>query len=43
MTVTDRVAEGCIYISSLLQGGAVIEFFTEEVPEVSIQNAAVRA
>ena len=43
VTVTDRVAEGCIYISSLLQGGAVIEFFTEEVPEVSIQNAAVRA
>ena len=29
VTVTDRVPEGAVYISSLLQGGAVAQFFNE--------------
>jgi predicted molibdopterin-dependent oxidoreductase YjgC len=43
LTITDRVPQGCIYISSLFQGGVVAGLFSEEVPTVSIQNAAVRA
>jgi len=27
-TVTDRVPEGAVYVSSLLQGGAIVQFFT---------------
>ena len=36
-TVTDRVPEGAVYVSSLLQGGAVVGFFkTAAVPAVRV-------
>ena len=37
VTVTDRVPEGAVYVSSLLQGGAVAQFFAKSsTPAVSI-------
>ena len=36
-TVTDRVPEGAVYVSSLLQGGAVVGFFRgAAVPAVRV-------
>ncbi|MYK25952.1 MAG: hypothetical protein F4052_03230, partial [Dehalococcoidia bacterium] len=36
-TVTDRVPEGAVYVSSLLQGGAVVRFFrSAAVPAVRV-------
>jgi predicted molibdopterin-dependent oxidoreductase YjgC len=36
-TVTERVPEGCVYVSSLLQGGAVAGFFsTDAIPVVRV-------
>ncbi len=41
-TVTERVPEGCVYVSSLLQGGAVAAFFASgTIPLVRV-GAAVR-
>ncbi len=35
--VTERVPDGCVYVSSLLQGGAVVRFFRDEaIPSVSV-------
>jgi len=42
-TVTERVPEGCVYVSSLLQGGAVVRFFAgDAIPSVRL-GAAVPA
>ncbi|MEO9255353.1 MAG: molybdopterin dinucleotide binding domain-containing protein, partial [Tepidiformaceae bacterium] len=36
-TITDRVPEGAVFVSSLLQGGAVVQFFTGAgIPAVNL-------
>lgn len=41
--ITERVPEGCVYVSSLLQGGAIAGFFTSAaIPTVKL-GAPVRA
>ncbi len=43
-TVTDRVREGTVFVSSLLQGGAVAQFFAgDSLPVVSVSPARTQA